>query len=293
MKKITGILCVLFLLLTSCMQKESGKIQLIDSYGRDIQFSSPVVSIVSAAPNITEAVYALGLENLLVGRTDYCDYPAEAAEVTSIGTITDPSLETIVALAPDVVIASDHFKEGIANTLEAAGIRVLVLKNNDSFEGIYYMLESIAYITGDKSVSKPLVAAMKKKVTDVSAKVKDLAKPTVYYVVGYGEWGDYTAGGDTFINDLIVSAGGINAASDLTGWAYNLESLVAKDPNILICSKYWDAKQGITDSVGYKNLTAVQEGRLLEIDNNLIDRQGPRLADGLMKLAELIHPEAF
>ena len=124
-------------------------------------------------------------------------------------------------------------------------------------------------------------------------KVKDVSRPRVYYVVGFGEAGDFTAGGDTFIGTIIEMAGGDNVAKDLQGWQYSLEKLIEQDPDIIICSKYYDAKAGIEQAQGYKDLRAVKEGRLLEIDNNLLDRQGPRLADGLEELAKLIHPELF
>ena len=82
-------------------------------------------------------------------------------------------------------------------------------------------------------------------------------------------------------------------ASDAEGWKYSIEKLVEKDPEILICSKFFETKAGIEAANGYKELTAVKEGRLLEIDNNMLDRQGPRTAQGLLELVKLIHPELF
>ena len=124
-------------------------------------------------------------------------------------------------------------------------------------------------------------------------KVKDQEKPSVYYVVGFGEYGDYTAGGDTFIGKMIEMAGGKNVAKEAEGWAYSLEKLVEQNPDILICSKHFDSKAGIELANGYKELSAVKEGRLYEIDNDLLDRPGTRLADGLEELARLIHPNVF
>ena len=134
---------------------------------------------------------------------------------------------------------------------------------------------------------------MKSKVNDVIEAVKDQPKPEIYYVVSYGEGGDYTATGETFISQIIEMAGGKNAADDAQGWKYNIEKLVEKDPDILICPKYFDSKQGIIQANGYKELTAVKEGRLFEIDNNMLDRQGPRIADGLEELAKILHPDQF
>ena len=115
----------------------------------------------------------------------------------------------------------------------------------------------------------------------------------MYYVVGFGKSGDFTAGKDTFIGNMIEIAGGKNAADDAIGWKYSVEKLVEKDPDVLICSKFFDTKKGIEATTGYKDLKAVKNGNLLEVDDNTITRQGPRLAEGLEAMAKLIHPELF
>jgi iron complex transport system substrate-binding protein len=128
---------------------------------------------------------------------------------------------------------------------------------------------------------------------DITSKVKDAKKPTVYYVAGFGKSGDFTAGKNTFIGNMIEIAGGKNAADDAIGWKYSVEKLVEKDPDILICSKFYASKKGIEATTGYKDLNAVRNGKLLEVDDNIIVRQGPRLAEGLEAIAKLIHPELF
>ena len=102
-----------------------------------------------------------------------------------------------------------------------------------------------------------------------------------------------TAGKDTFIGQMIGMAGGKNAGDDITGWVYSLEKLVEKDPDMMICSKFYDTKAGILKTTGYGNLKAIKNNKLFEIDNNLLDRQGPRIADGLEALAKIIQPDAF
>ncbi len=112
-------------------------------------------------------------------------------------------------------------------------------------------------------------------------------------MVGFGQWGDFTAGGDTFIGEMLDMAGADNIASDLEGWAYSLEKIVEADPEIMICSQHWGAKEGLESTDGYRELSAVVEGRLFAFDNDAVDRQGPRLATGLRALAAIIHPELF
>lgn len=249
--------------------------------------------MVSLAPSLTETIDAIGVWDLLKGRTDYDTYPPKVEDVPSVGTLKDPSIETIVEIGPDLILASTHFQEETMKKIDELGLKVIILSSQDSFEGVYDVIEKTGLILDAQDSARQVVEDMKAKVSKVKDSVSPLEATEVYYVVGYGEYGDYTAGGGTFIDQMIGMAGGKNVASDVEGWSYSLEKLVEKDPHIIICSKYFGAKEGIQAANGYKDLTAVQEDRLFEIDNNTLDRQGPRLADGLEELAKILHPEAF
>lgn len=264
-----------------------------DSYNRQVKIDKEPEKIISIAPNITEIVFALDRSSKLIGRSEYCDYPEEVKKVASIGSLKDPSIEKIVELKPDLVIASTHFKKEVVQKLEELGIKVVVFYGQESFEGVYATIEKVSMVLNAKDNAQKLVSEMKMEVQDVLDKVKDKPCPSIYYVVSFGKTGDYTAGKDTFIGQMIGMAGGKNAADDVQGWAYSLEKLTEKKPDIIICSKYYNSKQGIENANGYKDLAAVKNGKLYEIDNNLLDRQGTRLADGLTELARIIHPEAF
>lgn len=274
-------------------KSEGYPMTIVDSYEREVVIEEEPQTVVSVAPNITEAIYAIGAGDKLIGRTDYCDYPAEVSDVESVGSLTDPSIEKIVELDPDIVVASTHFQKEVLEKLEEAGIKVVVLYGEESFEGVYETIDKLGKVMNREANAQEVVDGMKAKVEDVKSKVEGLEKPSVYYVVGYGESGDFTATKETFIAQMIEMAGGTNAADDAEGWKYSLEKLVEKDPDVLVCSKYFDSKAGIESANGYSDLRAVKEGKLYEIDNNKLDRQGPRLADGLEELAELLHPEAF
>lgn len=266
---------------------------IVDSYEREVVLEEEPKTVVSVAPNITETIYAIGAEDKLIGRTDYCDYPEEVSDIESVGSLMDPNIEKILELNPDLVIASTHFQKEVLEKLEESDIKVVVLYGEESFEGVYDTIEKLGKVLNRESKAADVIGEMKAKVEDVKSKVEGLEKPSVYYVVGYGESGDFTATKETFIAQMIEMAGGKNAADDAEGWKYSLEKVVEKDPEILICSKYFDSKTGIEAANGYKDLSAVKEGRLYEIDNNKLDRQGARLADGLEELAKAIHPEAF
>ncbi|NLB20748.1 MAG: ABC transporter substrate-binding protein, partial [Clostridium sp.] len=194
---------------------------------------------------------------------------------------------------PDIVIASAHFSEDVYEKLNELEVKVIVLNPNDSFEGVYRTIETLGQIVDTNHIADELVNGMKTTVEEVEKKVSGLATPSVYYVVGFGEFGDFTAGGGTFISEMIKRANGNNIADDVEGWSYSLEKVVEHDPEIVVISKYFDAKNGFVATNGYKDLTAVKEDNVFEIDNNLIDRQGPRLAQGFEALARIIHPDAF
>lgn len=264
-----------------------------DSYGREINIESEPQKIISIAPNITEIIYAIGKSSKLIGRSEYCDYPEDVKKIASVGAIEEPSIEKIVELKPDLVLVSTHFKKEVVQKLESMGIKIAAFYGDENFEGVYYTIEKVGTVLNAKDNANKLIEDMKAKVQNVADKVKDKPSPSVYYVLSYGKMGDFTAGKDTFIGKMIQMAGGKNAADDAEGWSYSLEKLVEKNPEILICSKYFNSKQGIESTNGYKDLAAVKNGKLYEIDNNMLDRQGPRLADGLIELAKIIHPEAF
>lgn len=268
-------------------------LKVVDSYNRTITIEKEPKRIIAIAPNITEGIYALGKGTSLVGRSDYDDYPAKANNVTSVGGLLKPNIEKIVELKPDVVIASTHFDKDVIKKLEGLNIKVVVLYGEENFAGVYDTMSKLGQIINASDKALSIISAMQKKVADVTKKVKGAKKPTVYYVAGFGKSGDFTAGKDTFIGNMIDMAGGENAAKDVVGWKYSVEKLVEKNPDVLICSKLYDSKKGIKATSGYKDLKAVKSGKLLEVDENIIARQGPRLADGLEAIAKLIHPELF
>ncbi|ERK29551.1 ABC transporter substrate-binding protein [Clostridium intestinale] len=297
-KKILAVIISIMtiILLVGCTKtqeiKKDEAIKIVDSYNREISLEKPPERVVSLSPGATETIYALNSQNSLVGRSDYCDYPEEATKIESVGQITEPNIEKIAELNPDLVIASAHFSKELVDKIEALGIKVAVLYGEDSFDGAYKNIQDIALVLGKQEEGTKIVDGMKKKVEEVGNKVKDLKKPSVYYVVGFGKT-DFTAGGNTFIGQIIDRAGGDNIAKEVDGWNYSKEVLMEKNPDIVVLSDKYDSKSGFTTGEGYKDLRAVKEGNVYELDDNMLSRQGPRQADGLEALAKIIHPEAF
>jgi len=263
-------------------------ITLVDHFGRDISLDTAAQRVVSLSPGITETVFALGYGDRLVGRTQYCDYPPEAASVPAVGSLMEPDTETIVALKPDIVIASTHFSKDSLERLVSAGLNVAVLMGQESFEGVYDgVIRPVSVILGDPDAGDALVASMEATVDNALTKAGSFTgRPSVYYVVGFGEGGDWTAGGDTFISEMIEMAGGRNIAADVSGWSYSLEAIVEGDPDLILLPGW---AEGIFKTTPvYADLRAVKEGNAIAIDENAIVREGPRLAEGFASLVDAI-----
>lgn len=266
-------------------------VTITDSFGTEITLEKEPQKVISIAPNITEMMFDIKAEDKLVGRTDYCDYPEAAEKIESIGTMRTPDIEKIISLEPDLVIASTHFNEENAKKLQEAGIKVISLYEENDVAGVYTMLETLGTALNKNEQAKESIDNMKKTIDEVTSAVNGLEEPTVYYVVGYGESGDFSAPENSFVGGLIKLAGGKDIVPSSDSWTFSLEALLEADPEIIVLRN--GEKEQFMAAEGYKELTAVKEGRVYEIDNSLIDRQGYRNAEGVLKLAEIFHPQAF
>lgn len=264
-----------------------------DSKGDSVTIESEPQKIVSVAPSVTETVFALGKGSELVGRTDYCNYPDEAKSVESIGSLTDPNIEKIIELKPDVVIGSTHFKDDVKKKLEDLGIKIVVLDDAKTIDSAYDSILKVGNILNANKEANDIVDSNKKKIEEIQSKIKDAPSPKVYYAVGFGKGGDYTATGDTFIADMLDKAGADNIAKNDTKWAYSLEKIIQNDPEYIILSKNFSLKSEFVATDGYKDFTAVKNNKVYEVDDDLVNRQGPRISEGVEALAKIIHPDLF
>lgn len=268
-------------------------VTITDSYDREVKLEGESGRLISLSPNITETIYAINRGAKIVGRTEFDNYPEYVEGIDSVGSLEDPDMGKIIDLLPELVIASTNLKEENIEKLEEAGIKVLVFEDHNSFISTYEMIKNVGIAIDAQGEAKKVIEDMNNTVNEVEEKVKGEKEKSVYYVVGYGKDGDFTAGGDTFIGEMIEMAGGANVAGDVEGWSYSLDKLAEKDPEILIVSDREGVKEDILNAKGYKDLTAVKEGRVYTINEDILDRHGPRLAEGLRELANIIHPEVF
>jgi iron complex transport system substrate-binding protein len=262
-----------------------------DGTGKQVVIEKEPKRIISLTPSITETIFSLGAESRLVGRTDWCVYPEATTGIESIGTLQEPNIEAIVALNPDLIMVSTLSNDETRVKLEELGLTVVMISGQESFDGLYQVITDMGQILNTTDEASTLVEGLKGRVATTLEKVKDVTRPTVYYAVAFGEYGEYTAGGDTFIHQMIEMAGGDNIAKEISGWSYSLEQMVEKDPEIVIVSTKWDAKMLFTSGDNYKQLSAVKNGKVVEVNEDLVQIQGPRLVDGLEALVKVIHPE--
>lgn len=294
------------MLLSSCSKNhENGKtltsdneefpIVIEDQIGRKITIKELPERIISLSPSNTEIIYALGLEDRLVGVTEYCDYPEDAKTKEKIGGYDEPNLEKIFSLEPDLVIATTAHQKAVEQ-IEKLDIPCIVLapKNIDE------MLDSIVIIgkaSGAKSDAEKLVYDLKNRIKNIekyTADTPEAKRPKVYYELWHSPI--MTVGPGTFIDDIIHRAGGKNIASDADKPypQYSQEQVLAKNPEIIIYSYHGSSKQSkedILERPGWETISAIKNDKVFYINEDILIRPTPRLIDGLEEVAKIIHPE--
>ncbi len=300
MKKSWLILLVIAILLTACTPKAPTGTTYIDGEGRSIVLAGPAQRIVSLAPSNTEILYAIGAGDQVVGRDEFSDYPAEAKDLPSVGgSMGEYDFEAIAALEPDLVLATAINTPKQVKALEELGITVYMLPNPDDLDGLYANLTTVGQLTGHEAETQVLVDSLKARVQVVLEKVAISSYlPVVFYELdGTDPAKPWTAGPDTFMSKWISLAGGRNVGDEMdSSWAQiSQEALIVANPEIILLG---DAAYGMTPEQvaarpGWDAIAAVESGKILVFDDNLISRPGPRLVDALETLARLLHPELF
>lgn len=268
-----------------------------DDTGRTVAIDQIPERIVSHVPSITETLFALGLEEKIVGVSDYCDYPEEAKLKPSVGNYFNPSIENIVALDPDLVLTDGH-SESIKQ-LDSLGITYLVIDPKD-IDDIFKDIELLGKVTGTEGKAEKLINDMKKDMSYVSSRVKDAPKVKVFYIIDATDLTlPWTVGPGSFADAFITMAGGENIAAQTQGaWVqFSLEQIVSSDPEIIILpAKHgaaFTSPEVLEGHPVWRGITAVKQGRIYIIDGDLVDRTGPRIIQGLEEMAKIIHPELF
>jgi len=267
-----------------------------DQVGREVTVPGNPSRIVSLAPNITEILFALGAGDRVVGVTAFSDYPAEAASIPSVGTYITPNLEAIVALEPDLIIATaDGDKKEALEILEKLGIPVYVINPTGVSEVIDTVTE-IGDLVGENDAAESIAGKMADALDDVEMRVEDLEPVSVLMALDVEPV--ITVGTETFAHELIERAGGVNAAGsrNLRYPRFSLEAVIASGPEVIVIptmSFESDTERAVSFFTAFSTIPAVMTGRIHVIEADLVTRPGPRIVLGLREMARLLHPEAF
>jgi iron complex transport system substrate-binding protein len=263
---------------------------IVDDLGRLVAINGTPQRIISMAPSNTEILFALGLGDRVVGVTDWCDYPPEALGKEKVGGYVNPDIEKIVALNPDLILVAYGTPMDVINNLVGLGLTVFGIKTTTS-DDLLNDIRTIGKITGKEVEAQALTSEMASRIQAITAKTSELQqRPRVFYIV----WHDplWTAGSGTFIDELIEKAGGVNICQNITGYAQiNLEEVVALNPEIIIASEWsYDWAHNATELA---STNASQTHRVYTLDDDLVQRPGPRLVEGLEWFAHYIQPDIF
>lgn len=273
---------------------------IVDDLGRTVTIERLPQRIVSLAPSNTEILFVVGLEDRLVGTTDYCDYPEAAKTKPRVAGYTAPDMEKLVSMQPDLVLAESIHEKMVLPSLEKLGLTVVVM-SAETIDTVIKDIALIGQINGKSRAASQLINNLTNRIEAVTAKTKDLPaekRPRVLYIC----WHDpiWTMGRKTFINDLIWKAGGVNIfANDFEkSRVVSLEAVVAKNPQVIIVSGMATSGNLIYNSIMKEirlaGIDAIVNNQVYRIsDANLIERPGPRIVDGLEEVAKFIHPEIF
>lgn len=268
---------------------------ITDDAGRVVRIDRRPERLLSLAPSNTEILYALGLEDRVVGTDSFSNYPEAAKGKPKVGGIVDPDFEKMVSLKPDLAFAIGGSTK-IVPKLDELKIPVVVVKAQ-TFDDVFRSLRFIAEATGVKERAEPVIAALMRRRDGIVAKTAGLPeekRPLVFYEV----WPEplRSAGPGSFIHDMIGLAGGRNVAAQAkTAWPeISVEAVVAANPHLIVTPFERSATE-LTSGArkGWNSIAAVKDGNVRLINQDIISRPGPRLVEGLETMARLIHPELF
>jgi iron complex transport system substrate-binding protein len=286
--------------------ENSGIVSVIDDAGKNVTITSYPDKIVSLAPSTTEILFGLGLSDKIVGTVSYSGYATdikntiEAKNITIVGTFNKVNVELVTSLQPDLIVASGGYQQSLAEKFTEQGKTVVIL-NPTEFSGILADITLLGKVTGQNANATALVDSMQSKVQEITAKTSGLNTPSVYVEYFVDKDGYASYGANSYINELISMAGGVNVFAGFQGQyiTTSTEEVLKANPAIIVISKGVMSKlSGITpESIkarqGWNHISAVQNDKIYEIDEALLTIWGPRIVNGLEELAKVIHPEVF
>jgi iron complex transport system substrate-binding protein len=304
---MTRLIAIVFLLLAAGCSRPAGEpdreevppdgpfpITVRDDLGRTVTVAGPPSRIVSLAPGITETLFAVGAGPRLVAVTTTDTHPPEVKRLPTVGGFAPEtiSLEALLAQKPDLVIAGGRFQQPIIESVAKLGISAVVI-DPSSLTGVEDAIVLIGRLTGQEAKSTAVVADFRRRREAVRRQAAAI-RPTERLRVLYVLWDEplQTAGPDTFVGQMIAEAGGRNIFADATQQYPTVsdEAVLARNPNLILAPDHGGAKlrDRLSARPGWRELSAVKVGRIVTVPEDVLNRPGPRLIDGLEKLAALL-----
>jgi iron complex transport system substrate-binding protein len=293
MRSLLILLILIFLFPT---MSYPASLQFKDEVGREVTISFPPKRIISLAPNITEILFSLGLDEEIVGVSIHCNFPERAKSKVRVGSYISIDFERIVSLNPDLVIAT-----GAGNTrdmverLRQLGYPTYVIFPKN-FDGILRSIDHMGKFVDRQKEAMTIIQEMKTRRQRVIEMTQDLPRTKVFLQIGEAPL--VTVGRGSFADDLIRLAGGENIAGREKGMypRLGMEEILKRSPEVILISSMnpkGDYRRVIQEWARWKMIPAVKNGRIHLIDSDLIDRPSPRIIDGLEEVARLLHPGRF
>jgi iron complex transport system substrate-binding protein len=273
-------------------QEADFPVTLTDGTNTKVTVKKEPKRIISLIPSMTETAYALGLGDRMVGVTTNDDYPAEAKKVEKVGDMNIDE-EKVLSLKPDLVLASSGLNDKkTIEKLRKLGLTVVAYEPQD-LDGVFQQIRDVGKATGAGKEAEQLIGKMKKEkqlAEKVAAKVPADKQAKVWIEVSSDL---FTAGDETFMNELITLAGGKNVATGEKGWFQaSSENVVKWNPDVILYT-HPDKKEKITSRGGWKSIQAVKEGRVEHLESNIVSRSGPRITEGLLQISKAIYPDIY
>ncbi len=299
------LLSLSFLLISVCCAcaQETITVETVtftDDLHREVTVPMPLTSVVTLAPSLTETLAYLGAEDLITAVDINSDFPESLSELPRItGWDMSINYEELVALGPDLILASEMTSLEAISSMEDLGLNVFCIKNPADFPELFESILMIGELIGKTPEAEELTAALSDRAAEIEAAAAEAEdKPLVFYEIDATDPAKpWTAGKGTFISKLIQMAGGVNLGDELDGeWIQiSLEALLNADPQIILLgdSMYGSTAEAASQRTGWSEISAVKSGELFEFDDNLVTRPGPRLVEGFELIAQMIHPELF
>lgn len=269
--------------------------EVVDELGRTIRIPQPVRRIVSLSPSSTETIYALGLQDRLVGDTDYCDYPPDAEKKTKVGGATNPSLEVIASLHPELVLVTKLNRLETVQSLAELGIPSYATDPH-TIADILSSIKTLADVLGVPEAGASVAEDMQHRLDDLQHRIGDLPPKRVLFVV----WTQplISTGQHTFLADALRHAGAVSIVNSSQDWPQvNLEEVAKLQPDFLVFaeSQPGDASREVEKLAtlpGWEIVHAVRDRRYAVI-SDAVNRPAPRIVSAIEELARQLHPKAF